>query len=214
MLKSQINLLAMGGIIFLIGMTILTLLQTERNNFAYGQDQNTTNLDNTTNSMSNSKFTVTLNGNEQVPPVITNAIGSASFELLKDKNILHYQVNVLDVPNVTGIHIHQGKKGQNGDVLVNLYKPKENNIFNLGNTSIVQNGIMEKMSQIDSSSITINGNTQSSLMISGTIDNLDLKGQLEGKQISDLITLMNNGDAYVNVHSESYADGEIRGQIE
>lgn len=212
--RSQITLLAMVGIIFLTGMTILTLSQIDRTNFAYGQSQNTTNLDNTTNIILNSKFTVTLNGNEQVPSVITNAIGSASFEFLKDKNILHYQVNILDIPNVTGIHIHQGKAGQNGDVLVNLYKPKENNFFNLGNTSIFQNGIMEKMSQIDSSSITINGNTQSSLMISGTINNLDLKGPLEGKQIADLITLINNGDTYVNVHSESYPDGEIRGQIE
>ena len=212
--RSKIYLLVMVGIIFLTCVTILTLSQPDRNNFVYGQSQNTTNLDNTTNSILNSNYTVTLSGNEQVPPVITNVIGSASFELLKDKNILHYQVNVLDIPNVTGIHIHQGKAGQNGDVLVNLYKPKDKNIFNLGNSSIFQNGMMEKMSQIDSSSITINGNTQSSLMISGTIDKLDLKGSLEGKQISDLITLINNGDAYVNVHSESYPDGEIRGQIE
>ena len=31
--------------------------------------------------------------------------------------------------------------------------------------------------------------------------------------ISDLITLMKSGNAYVNVHSDSYPDGEIRGQI-
>ncbi|HJS64439.1 MAG TPA: CHRD domain-containing protein, partial [Nitrososphaeraceae archaeon] len=62
-------------------------------------------------------------------------------------------------------------------------------------------------------SITINGNNQNSLAASGTINSLDLQGTLKGRNISDLITLMESGDAYVNVHSESNPDGEIRGQI-
>ena len=39
------------------------------------------------------------------------------------------------------------------------------------------------------------------------------KDPLKGKNISDLITLIESGDTYVNVHSESNSDGEIRGQI-
>ncbi|HSF49211.1 MAG TPA: CHRD domain-containing protein, partial [Nitrososphaeraceae archaeon] len=61
--------------------------------------------------------------------------------------------------------------------------------------------------------ITINGNNQNSLAVSGTINNLDLQGTLKGRNISDLITLMESGNTYVNVHSEPYPDGEIRGQI-
>jgi CHRD domain len=69
------------------------------------------------------------------------------------------------------------------------------------------------MSRIESSSVTINGNTQSSLIASGTFNNSDLKWALLGKSISDLITLMQSKNTYVNVHSESYPDGEIRDQI-
>ena len=33
------------------------------------------------------------------------------------------------------------------------------------------------------------------------------------KEISDLVSLMSDGNAYVNVHTEKYPDGAIRGQI-
>jgi len=39
-------------------------------------------------------------------------------------------------------------------------------------------------------------------------------GPLEGKSISDLVDQINDGKAYVNVHTEKYPAGEIRGQIE
>jgi hypothetical protein len=36
---------------------------------------------------------------------------------------------------------------------------------------------------------------------------------LSGKSISNLITLMQSKNTYLNVHSESYPDREIRDQI-
>jgi CHRD domain len=36
---------------------------------------------------------------------------------------------------------------------------------------------------------------------------------LAGKQISDLVDLMKNGGAYVNIHTQENQNGEIRGQI-
>ncbi|MGA7898082.1 MAG: CHRD domain-containing protein [Nitrososphaeraceae archaeon] len=41
----------------------------------------------------------------------------------------------------------------------------------------------------------------------------DLQGPLSGKQLADLVKLLENGDAYVNVHTQQNQNGEIRGQI-
>jgi hypothetical protein len=51
-------------------------------------------------------------------------------------------------------------------------------------------------------------------MGNGTITSSDLQqGPLAGKQISDLVNLMNNGQAYVNIHTQQNMNGEIRGQV-
>jgi hypothetical protein len=47
----------------------------------------------------------------------------------------------------------------------------------------------------------------------GKIIASDLQGPLSGKQLKDLVDLMSNGGAYVNVHTQQHQDGEIRGQI-
>lgn len=200
--------------LFPIVMLLVTLivLSGGSKTVVFGQIQNEDNKTTTDNGNNNISlnYNATLTGNQQVPPVKTNGIGNASFELFDNNKTLHYQINVLDVPKITGIHIYQGKSGENGDVLVDLYNSKENIFQNYNENG---NGNETKMSQIESSSITINGNTQSSLISSGTINNSDLKGPLSGKNISDLINLIQSKNTYVNVHSESYPDGEIRGQI-
>jgi hypothetical protein len=38
-------------------------------------------------------------------------------------------------------------------------------------------------------------------------------GPLKGKQMSDLVELISDGQAYANVHTESAPKGEIHGQI-
>jgi hypothetical protein len=47
----------------------------------------------------------------------------------------------------------------------------------------------------------------------GNITKDDLQGPLKGKEISDLVTLMSDGGAYANVHTDKYPKGAIRGQI-
>jgi hypothetical protein len=50
-------------------------------------------------------------------------------------------------------------------------------------------------------------------MGNGKITSADLQGPLAGKQMSDLVNIMKNGGAYVNVHTQQNQNGEIRGQI-
>jgi hypothetical protein len=47
----------------------------------------------------------------------------------------------------------------------------------------------------------------------GTITNKGLVGPLAGKTIGDLVEMIKSGGAYVNVHTDKYPDGEVRGQI-
>jgi hypothetical protein len=47
----------------------------------------------------------------------------------------------------------------------------------------------------------------------GKITSAELQGALSGKQISDLVKIMEDGNAYVNVHTQQNQNGEIRGQI-
>jgi hypothetical protein len=195
---------------FSVALTIILILSGSKT-LIYGQIQNEDNTKNNNNNSNNNNnntnksYNTTLSGTQQVPPVKTNGIGTASFELLDDNKTIHYRINILDVPNITGMHIHKGKVGENGDVVVNLYNnSKENIILNENET---------KMSQIESSSVKVNGNVQSSFLASGTINNSDLKGPLSGKNISDLFNLIKSQNTYVNVHSQSDPDGEIRGEI-
>jgi hypothetical protein len=52
------------------------------------------------------------------------------------------------------------------------------------------------------------------MAIRGNITDSDLTGPMQGKTLSDLISEIDNGNTYTNVHTASHPDGEIRGQIE
>ena len=57
------------------------------------------------------------------------------------------------------------------------------------------------------------GQQQNGLLSQGTISASDLKGPLKGHPLSDLIDIMSNDTAYVNVHTKDFPLGEIRGQV-
>ena len=42
----------------------------------------------------------------------------------------------------------------------------------------------------------------------------DFEGTLQGKSMTDLLNIINNGNAYVNVHTEANPPGELRETIE
>ena len=67
------------------------------------------------------RFIIEMTGFEEVPPVNnTSAIGIAEFKLGQD-NIM-YTVNVTDIENVTAAHIHRGQVGENGPIVITLFK--------------------------------------------------------------------------------------------
>ncbi len=56
------------------------------------------------------------------------------------------------------------------------------------------------------------GRTQG-VLAQGTITAADLIGPLAGHPLSDLVSAMDAGGAYTNVHTTAHPAGEIRGQI-
>jgi hypothetical protein len=155
----------------------------------------------------NKEYTATLSGKEVVPPVKTDGTGVANFEV--SQSSLNYQINVLNAGTITTIQIHSGAVGTNGDVLVTLFKSKGNDakLFDDDDDSILPE-LSPKISDISSTT-----QRSSSFSASGNVQASDLTGLLAGKTINDLLSAMQSGNTYVNVHTEENPKGELRGQI-
>jgi hypothetical protein len=66
-------------------------------------------------------ITVNLTGDEEVPPVQTEATGIAEFTPMGMDSI-GYSINATNIEGTTAGHVHQGAKGENGPVVVTLFK--------------------------------------------------------------------------------------------
>lgn len=58
------------------------------------------------------------------------------------------------------------------------------------------------------------GSPMNEVKETGTITEDMLEGPMKGKPLSELALAGANGSLYINIHTEQYPDGEIRGQIE
>ena len=127
---------------------------------------------------------IELSGNEEIPSVITSATGKATFRTAVNDTIIKYKINITGFPDATGAHIHIGKVGENGEPIVDLLKDAKENP------------------------------TKEGMVIRGNITDTDLMRTMQGKGISDLISLLDSGNTYVNIHTEKNPNGEIRGQLD
>jgi hypothetical protein len=128
-------------------------------------------------------FTAKLSGSNEVPPITSKASGIATFDLNAAGTQMKYTLNVTDIDHVIAAHIHMGKSTENGPIVVNLFIPAK-----------------------------ATGKVTGSLARS-SINSTSLIGPLKGKQMPDLINIMKNGQAYVNVHTAQNPPGEVRGTV-
>ena len=94
---------------------------------------------------------------------------------------------LLSVRNIRGVfaaHIHLGRPGMNGPIVMNLFGPTD--------------------------PVDIGPETQ---IVNRAFTRADLVGPLGGRPLSDLLQNMLAGNTYVNVHTVEHFNGEIRGQI-
>jgi hypothetical protein len=164
-------MLLMIGVSLVVGMIGASIFVNNASSSVFAQ------------STGGKKFTATLSGKDEVPPKNTKATGTAEFTLSSDGKTMNYKVSVKDIDKVTMAHIHQGKAGVNGPVVVVLFKANS--------PTGPENGVLSQ----------------------GNITSDKLEGPLKGKQISDLVKLIEDGNAYSNVHTQQNPKGEIRGQI-
>jgi len=128
-------------------------------------------------------FTAKLSGGEAVPRVTSQSTGKAEFTLSKDGKELTYKLTVADIENVTAAHIHLGKKGKEGPPLAGLFAGPKKD------------------------------GKFSGVLAEGVLTEKDLLGSVKGKPLTELVKLIKSGSTYVNVHTDKYPGGEVRGQI-
>jgi len=128
-------------------------------------------------------FKAVLSGSEVAPAAMTMAKGDATFTLGKDGKELTYKVMVSDIENVSAAHIHMGKMGKNGPAVA-LIDIKGKKTGKFSGT-----------------------------LAEGKISEKELLGSLKGRTVKDLVKEIEAGDTYLNVHTDKYPDGELRGQI-
>ena len=135
--------------------------------------------------MENPDFDARLSGASEVPSVQTNASGFADLdvEMEDGQRVIDYHLYANDISGVTQAHIHQGNSSENGPILVPLF-----------NASTPTGPVSGQIAE-------------------GQITAANFVEPLQGKQLDDLISQMQNETAYVNVHTEQNPQGEIRGTV-
>lgn len=120
-------------------------------------------------------------------PVVSDAQGQALFQLSEDGAALDYKLIVSNIQNTRMAHIHQGAPGVNGPIIVWLYP--------------------------DAPPFQLIPGRHDGILAEGAITASSLVGPMAGQTLADLVALIEAGNAYVNVHTDQYPGGEVRGQV-
>jgi CHRD domain len=148
----------------------------------------------------NRNWSTHANGSLEVPARDTSAQAQAIFHLSPDGAELQYKLIAANIENVFMAHIHINQPGVNGPIAVWLYP----------------------------STATVPGPTGSGridgVIAEGTITAANLVGPLASQPLSALVTALDTGNAYVNVHTSDgvapadtgpgdFPGGEVRGDV-
>ena len=141
-------------------------------------------------------FRAHLTGDQAVPARVTQANGQAHFAVSPDQSQVEFRVTVANIENVTTAGIYLGAPGTAGELVATLYGP-----------------------------VAAAGGKKTGVLATGTITESNLVGSLAGRPMSDLISAMAAGNAFVTVATDDgqgspdskpgdFSTGEIRGQIQ
>ena len=156
----------------------------------------------------NQSYIANLTGDNNIPPVNTNATGIGKFitnDHYYDNNELYYEINLTNIHSDVGkVDIHMGNKNENGPAVITLYQTTTSIPSEICCTSAD--------SEYEKTKLFFNGTVFTQAFEFGPL--------ADSRNITDLVKLFNNGSTYVQVytyHPDSPSlfgmDGEIRGQI-
>jgi hypothetical protein len=135
-----------------------------------------------------------LSGFQEVPAISTDASGKFSAKLRTSSQEIRYE---LSYANLTGAvqqaHIHVGQRSVNGGISVFLCS-------NLGNGPAGTQAC-------PAAPATITGTIRPADVIGPAVQGID------PMQFDELVRAIRAGVAYANVHSETFPNGEVRGQL-
>ena len=146
-------------------------------------------------------YVAPLNGGEEVPSNESKGHGAAVFQLSADGTELHYRLTASNIHNVHMAHTHgPAAAGANIGIVVWLFPSTAAAPGPLGS------------------------GRHDGVLATGTITAANLMGSLAGQPLSALVTMIESGQAYVNVHTNDgiapvntgigdLQGGEIRGQL-
>ncbi len=132
------------------------------------------------------RFTATLAGSSVVPTNASTNTGSITFETVGD-SMVNFSLSVANMSGITQAHLHTAASGANGAVLAWL--------------------------------LPVNGNAaqQPSVALDGVISIGDIApAWIRGTPrlaMDSVKALMRAGRVYVDVHSMTFTNGELRGQV-
>lgn len=109
---------------------------------------------------------------------------TGDFKLTIYERELSFELTIDGIMSPLSAYLHKGKRGENGPPIAGLF------------------GGPGKVGRF------------SGLLAQGTLTEEGLLGELKGKTVKDLVRLITSGQAYVNVITSTFPDGEIRGQIQ
>ena len=135
-----------------------------------------------------------LSGYEEVPAISTDAGGTFRAAILRGGDAIAYELRYDDLTGaVRQAHIHLGQRGVNGGITAFLCS-------NLGNGPAGTQACPPPPARITG---TITADQVVGLPAQG----------IDARELDELVDALRAGVAYANVHSETFQNGEIRGQI-
>ncbi len=185
------------------------------------------------------ELVVPLNPDEVVPPVDLNATGSAVFRVdPQGEPAIEYEIYTQGAGEITAAHIHVGAMGENGPPIIWLYPPErapgagsmDSTSTSEGDDGADDDGADDGTSSTegassddaddesdDDTSTTVGGGgsaaVEGDFLVRGQLTQTGLQQMDSPMSLQELLAMLAQGNTYVQIHTQEYPDGALRGQV-